>query len=527
MLFGLAWSFVATASAQEWTNDCNQMTIQYRKSPIPYQAFPMSDPKTGRTYQADEEIEITSTGQRKKVKAKELFDRINQIEKALNEMGYTLRVGGQHTLEALNYCADLLNRQHALIRDSLKDFIGDPFSAAWQQKVKDAWKTYTENVIPSWSELEAAAHSSDYYFKFPPVPPVYAPSVPDLKPAPLNVWKEKRWSFEKGDAKKLKVSLAAGFSVKGNDTGLEAAADGLIKGALFDKEKEVLAVNASVTSPGAEAGKATVSFRVMGKDIFPPWTKSILGLDIKDKHEAAVDVSSSYRGALGPIPFKAEIGFKGITGFQWGFNVVPFQAQAYVQPYARAKGYGQAGADIMVAGIGVGGELTFIDVTIPIVGRIAIECSDVAQIVYSLKSDINLEALSGRFYLFAFLDYFFDKVEWQQELLKWTGPKLEKTIFNYEGKLSSLGLVASGDLSAEDFAEMQQSNTLSQRVDALNTAEQDTYNKLAQILGAIHADLMSDQQKNALVQTEIAQNAIQGQKKTLEAWTKTLSSLAY
>lgn len=526
--FGLVWSFFPVASAQDWTSDCNQIEITYRKQPIPYKAFPMSDPRTGRTYQPDEEIEIVVQGTKKKVKARELFDQINLIEKALNEMGYTLRAGGAQTLSALNYCADLLNKQHALIRQSLKDFASDVFSLQWKQKLEDAWKTYSENVLPSWSELEAAAQSSDFYFKFPPVPPVYAPSVPELKPAPLNVKKEKRWSFEKGDPEKLHVSLTAGFAVRGDDkTALEASADGLIKGSVFGKEQEVLSANAYAKSPGHEQGSASASLRVLGKDVFPPWSQKVNAVDLKDQKEAAVDFKLEHRGSLGPIPYKAEIGAKGIAGFQWGFNLVPFQAQAYVQPYAKAVGYGNAGADIFVAGIGVGGELKFIDVVVPIIGRIALECSDVAQIVYSLKSDINLEVLSGRLYIFAFLDYFFDKAEWQEDIIKWTGPKLEKTIFHYEGKLSSLGLVASGDLSAEDFAEMQQASTLTERVDALNTAEQDTYKKLGQALEAIHADLLSDQQKNALVQTEVARAAIQGQDQTLEAWTRTLASLAY
>ena len=217
-----------------------------------------------------------------------------------------------------------------------------------------------------------------------------------MKPAPLNVKKEKRWSFEKGDAKKLMIPLSAGFSVKGDDkTALQAAADGLIEGALFGKEKEVLAVNAQVISPGKEQGSASVSLSVsIGKDVFPPWSKSVAGVNLSDKREAAIDVSTSLRGSLGPIPYKAEVGFKGIAGFQWGFDLVPFQAQTYAQPYAKAKGYGQAGADIMVAGIGVGGELTFIDVVLPIIGRIALECEDVAQIVYSLKADITLESSS-------------------------------------------------------------------------------------------------------------------------------------
>ena len=73
---------------------------------------------------------------------------------------------------------------------------------------------------------------------------------------------------------------------------------------------------------------------------------------------------------------------------------------------------------------------------------------------------------------------------------------------------------------------MQQASTLSQRVEEINRAEQDAHAKLGQALQAIRADLTSDAQKNALVQTEIARTAIQGQEKTLETWTRLLSSLA-
>lgn len=514
--------------------DCSTFEITVTKPRIAFEPFPMEDLETGRPYQPGDLIEFQIDGQTRTMTARDYFSFVNSVESYLSDIGYSLRnFEDATTIKKLFYCAEILQGQDRLIDESLRELFEDPTSFEnWKAKLEASWQVYRDVMIPNWDQIREAGDNQNFDFYFPDPPPVYNPPVPSLEPIPIQFDKEKSWSFQKGEKAKFMVSGSAGYYIKGNKAEVKAGANAALKGAVVGNELNMLDGNVYAQSFGTERAKAGISVKVFGREVWGTQHNSGALWEYKKRVDKTIDKSWTFRATIGPIPVAARVGFRGGVGLDFGVAVVPFQVNAYATPFAFADAYAEAGVDIVIAGGGVGGHLVFIQLAIPIQGNVALQFNDTPELLFSLKADAEITALKGSLYLYV---YFYRPAfripPWKKEKLKydffsWDGFGYKGSIFAYHGKLGRHGLQATGDLSPEDFSEMQAINTLAEWRLAVEELERKAYDLDQEIIGAIEADLAGPNLQNAFNRTAGLMALLDAEDQKTDAWVSRLQQAA-
>ncbi|WP_375767344.1 hypothetical protein NR798_37550 [Archangium gephyra] len=433
---------------------CEELQLN-KKPPIAFNPIPMQNPQTGEPYLPNEEIEIRPG---EKMLAGEFFNQINNLEYDLNQWGYSLRDADISTLSALKTCIDLLQSQRNLILEDIRENGPAPWSVEDRlKKIEAAWKRY-QDQLPSWNELYQKADDESVKVYLPDVPPFSAP-VPEIKRAELKpVFKERAWSFEVGEKSKLWVNAQASLSLNASKIDAVGDARGAINAALMGKwEGEVLSAKAHAQAPTTDTGQLLLEVRGLGSVL---WSKSweAKGIRFDDKLEWPLEYSVDYRFSIGPVPMRARVGFRATAGAKYGYDIVPLQIGAHAVPFAAADAYAQVGADIGVAGAGVGGQLILVQDYVTLQGAARVEFDEEPTLIVELIGTNSLTALSGSLYAYAYVNYLFGRWEGRWDFFRWEGFKRDGNLFNFRWEWSPLGVKATGDLRAEDVMEVNQAN---------------------------------------------------------------------
>lgn len=512
-----------TATRADEPPDCSTTAIENTRDTIAFKPFLMEDPVTGRQYAPDEILTLENDdGEIVQITAQAFFEELNRIELNLNKMGYSIRNDEVHTLAELYYC--YLPEQAEIISEGVRPDTPSTYRKAFWEQLFNEKLEEMKNDLATWVDLYHLKvpdiDEDDYYF--PEVPP-YTPQTPAIKPRPLEVIKEKSWNYEIGE--KSKFYLAGGYGYKAEGSAVEVAASGYGRvdtTILKDLNKSILDAKAGVRSPGSLNGYGFVSIRVFGKEVGAfNWTQPSLKVDGGGKDLYKIDQSLSYRFSIGPVPMKAKVGFRGGVGYRWLLEIAPLQAGASVTPYAHADAYAQAGADVGVASAGVGGKLVLVSAAVPIMGAIAFQYIDQPELVYSLSADADLDALSGELYAYAKINYIWDTWKGKFSLYKWKGFKKTGNIFNYEARYTPAGLIASGDLSADDFVEISEIN----RQRAVEQLEAESSIRSNEVVAYIYEDLIGENSRHAIQGSERLKAILDKEETILRQWGDIIDDL--
>ncbi|WP_437659789.1 hypothetical protein [Sorangium sp. So ce1182] len=457
----------------------------HKKDPIPFRPFEMKKPSSGEGYLPNEEIEIAPG---KKMLARDFFKQVNDLEAKLNQWGYSLHDGGASTLGELDMCMELLRTQVGAIDRDVKDHGPTLWSPErYAKQVDEAWKKYQAQV-PSWDDLYKKADDAKVKVYLPDKPVLSPPASPSRHPDLKPLFKEKTWSTEVGSKSTLWVSPSATLSVTASKTDADVKATGKVLGAFLGVwDGEIVAASAEGKTLGTDQGSLNITVSVVGNTVFSPsWTEK--GLNRKDKKEYSADEGVDYRFAIGPIPMRARVGFTGAVGLQYGFQILPLQVIAYAQPYADTKMYAQVGADIGIAGAGVGGEVTLIKDSFTVQGSTLVKLEDEPTLVVELSGDNEMMALCGRLYFYAYFDYWIDKAKLNFDIWDWDGVDAKANMFDYRWTWTPSGAAVDGkNLSAEDVMEVNAANEDIR----LTQIENNTSQHVHDVMTAVAADVNS------------------------------------
>jgi hypothetical protein len=456
-----------TAHADQF--NCSQIITEHRLPQKPFVPFAISEikhPQTGQPLSLTQEITLESEPGKDPIAmpAGDFLQKINEMEANLSPWGYSLRDTGEVTLGELATCVQLLQSQARSVEERLRKDL--PVAAQldqWTPRFQEAWNRYKSD-LPSWDELQRRANDEAYNTYLPPVPPlaVVPPikSRTELKP----LFKERPWPFNWGEGKDLNVWGEANLKVRASKVEAVATASLTAEGKMLGKNiGQIVSIMAHAESPGTDKLKANFLIFGLGRQVFA-WNHEGGGLNQKDNLAFPLEYVMDYRFSIGPIPMRARAGFQGKIGLAYGYNLTPLRVGAHAMPYARSNVFAQVGADIMIGGAGVGGELTLVNLDIPLTADVFVEWDDEPTVKIDIVGSSELTALAGELYAYAYVYHpkpwppWKDKWQGKWAFFNWSGIVRKGNIFNYHGVLTSAGLVASGDLTASDVAEVQAVN---------------------------------------------------------------------
>lgn len=464
--------------------------FENRKPAIPFQPIPMVDPETGRPYHPNDPIKVDIDGKEQTFRAGDYFKGLNDIEERLSQWGYSIREHGEFSLSGWVQCIDVWEAQAKQIEKAIRQALAKHLLEAdnWREVWDSVLDEYLENR-PSWDEIYRLAEQGSYEVYMPEVA-VFSATKPTIKRKPIEFEKEKSWPWEGGDKNKAYIGFFPYVKFGATKTEAKGEAGIDINGALAGQwDGSVAALKVSAHSPGS--GPLTINMEASAVGM-KPWTKPLAksgSLSFEDEMRSGISHSVDFKFQLGPVPMRAEFGLRGELGLQYGLELYPLQIGSYVQPYAAADAYAQAGADAYVAAIGVGGQLRLIQFTLPIQGTANFEWDEEPLIRLVLSSTADLTLLSGDLYAYAKVNYLVGTWKGKHSFFNWKGFQKTGTIIDYKATYSRSGLIADGDLSPEDLLEQNYIN----RIAALEALEEQAASRSYETVVAVSKDLQTSQ----------------------------------
>ena len=396
------------------------------RMPIPYIPFELKN-NAGLPIDPESMISLPSG---KRITMREYIEKLNNFEKQLNEIGYSLRNDSSIVISRMitdnkfkeqrvqHFPFSVYPRKNDSDLDAYKtinssdDIVFKPYIPATGrddilkgntkknegisgiQTKKDV--VLTRKATPNYSNTLLSTIDEENPF-------IYELGDPSIISGGL--------SFNlKRHAKIYSPNLAA-LSQNRSELNLEATAN--ITGSLFGYNFNLIEVKASLDAPADLSKKKMLVFNVkaVGKtfvDVNPSFTGSTGSISYKESFALSVDQSAGITIPIfGPLNFVGKIGFSGNVGVEYEFKATGIpDISASVKPVAEVKVYAEVGVglgDMFV--IGVGGHLTLIKTDVDLVGSIGIgnlynPTINKFPLIYKISMGLDLTLLSGDFYVF-------------------------------------------------------------------------------------------------------------------------------
>ncbi|MBP6688050.1 MAG: hypothetical protein KA160_09340 [Lacibacter sp.] len=445
----------ATVKSQLSKVDINRSNPKWQAvtgQPIAFVPFTLTD-KNGQSIAPGKLFTLKSG---KQVTAQEYLNRINDIEKKLNQKGKTLRKKENEILsrtvtssnvlagKAANFKVDPPRKSREDVAKMLiaERTVGATILKPYQLYTKEEKDKFESTAfIVSKSGISERRLGSRYPNNFALPPAAYGP----LMPLKLIDDKTHRWwmlgdpaTFEVGiEAELLRYIKIYPVNIDKPETSLSEfkfAAKGKVFGSVFDHRLNLLNASAEYYAPSNATKKMHTKIQVecAGITIFNHFKeydqeKTISGFEGKE-----FDKSFSIKIPIGwGIDFLGTIGAKGRAGFQYRASVMRGTLAAFAQPVVDINGYAEAGIEFLnFIGGGVGGRLTLIKGDVGLQMMAGIWAQSRGQIVLGVdfNYDYSLEMLSGDLYCYFEIDYFFDTYRKEHTLFSWEGFQQQGTV---------------------------------------------------------------------------------------------------
>jgi hypothetical protein len=390
----------------------------------PFKPFEMREAKTGKPIPPNSEITLPNG---KRMTAQQYFEQLNQYEKKLNEMGYSLRDPQEKTkIQESNINKTALQQQASAIAARPKSNSGQPAPAGIQDAQKE---------VAAQSKTEAIRMAA------------LQSALTNVTKAPTKVHTEKAWNYSLGNPSRLSAYFKAKLVLDGTKDVTNVSAEADAGGSVFNYTKSLLRATANINAPKTGTMNAKLDVYVLGSRIYnldqtvnANWSKSDSIYKTLDLH------TPSLRFPIGPISISAKVGVQGSSGVAYFINLKPLSATAWLLPKVNAKAYAQVGIDIGIAGAGVRGNLTFLNYQLFLTGQCSI-IVDAGKLYFFEKyfGSEQIECLQGNLELYAFIYYpCFDwppvcKKEYSWDLWSWNGFTRYDTLFNQTRKTYLIG----------------------------------------------------------------------------------------
>jgi hypothetical protein len=381
----------------------------------PFKPFEMREPKTGKPIPPNSEVTLPNG---KKMTAQQYFEQLNQYEKKLNEMGYSLRDPQEKTLiQESNISKTVLQQQAGRILSRQKSNSGQPAPAG----IQDAQKEVVAQLKTDAIRLAALRAT-----------------LTNVTKVPTKVHTEKAWNYSLGNPSRLSAYFKAKLILDGTKDVTNVSTEADAGGSVFNHTKSLLRITANINAPKTGTMNAKLAAYVLGSSVYnlnqnvnAYWSKSDSIYKTLDLH------TPTLRFPIGPISISAKVGVQGTGGVAYFVGVNALSATGWLLPKVNSKAYAQVGIDIGIAGAGVRGNLTFLNYQLFLTGQVSVIVES-GKLYFFQKyfASEQIEALKGNLELYAFFYYpCFDwppvcKKEYSWDLWSWSGFTRYDTLFN-------------------------------------------------------------------------------------------------
>jgi hypothetical protein len=244
-----------------------------------------------------------------------------------------------------------------------------------------------------------------------------------IKPTLLaNQHYDQNW----GDRNWFAVGLHASLQANADQNVMKTNAAARATGTVLNHDWDIVNIKGLAETPnGMTVQKMHANFvvTVCGDTLINIDNYKDGSLLITDKRSIGVDRGVSFHWVLVVVPIELKLGFHGSAGVSYGFDLAPLKAKALFTPFVNTTAYGQASADLGIASAGVQGVLTLLNASLPIGATVGVETGQqpVLFAEYYIQNTVN--ALSGRLFAFAEIDYWIGSDSWSWDIFKWNGFK--------------------------------------------------------------------------------------------------------
>ena len=416
-----------------------------RRQPIAFKPFEMRDPETGAEIPPDKVLTFPDG---KQAKAGEYYQTLNEVERGLNALGYSLREDWESiTIQESVVNEAALQSQARRIRASVnpnKSFAARSFEDFNREatQIQSGFENLEIASQPGKNPNIAASNSGGVAkvndgavglrnvgrgleinkLNLPPKKPVVAQSV-------------KEYPYSIGDPKLFAGYVNGKLELKGSEENMALLGEAKAGASIFGINADLLRLNGNMNAPrkGNMTGK-------IGLDVLPFGTVYSLSLDgasisKKDAATKTLDATfANFRVMVGPVPVQVKAGAQGSAGFKYYAGLNPASALAELTPFVHSKVYVQAGVDIVVAGAGAAAEMTLVNYDLSMYGGVRLwvqtpegQTKPMLGIRQQYQIAHKLEMLNGSAYAYAYI-YVpkfgvppWKKKEWRWDIWKWNG----------------------------------------------------------------------------------------------------------
>lgn len=404
--------------------DPNKVKVN-KRAPIPFVKIEMKDHRTGKPIAPDTIVTLRNG---KRVTAKQYFDAINEFEKGLNAIGYSLR--NHRTGETIQEMAVDQTRLKAQARRLAATHNGTTVQA------KSIRSLQIEQQEQAKTDSQRLAKLVDFGRYLGGVK--YHP--------PRTVHTTKAWdSGQLGEPGLLTVSANANLSLDGSVDATKVNTEANAGCSIIGIDMNILRATGNVSAPKTGTMNAKINASVLGNTILnidqntnANWTKT-------DNLSRGFKKGVEWNFTFLHIPMSVEVGADVNAGVLYFVGVRPVSATARISPVIRSNVYAQAAfepeIDIGIASagaeLGVEGKLTLLNDDMELLGNLQlnVDYSGKPYFFELYYGTNNFEALSGSLNLYvkfcgSFLWWDDCSEPYEHRLFAWQGFKGSSTLFS-------------------------------------------------------------------------------------------------
>lgn len=228
----------------------------------------------------------------------------------------------------------------------------------------------------------------------------------------------------------IDASMTATPSTGTAEKRVEAYADGKVYAVAFGSQKEIVRGRAEVSGQQGGNNSGTARLYAMGQQI---WSGNLYySFEITPINWSRTFFSVSKRFMVGPVPVNVAASISGGLKLTVSGQIGPTVAKLSANAGGWSNANASAGVDIVIAGIGVEGSLTLINVTLPAYAELF---WPFYSLDWTLKANLNLNTLSGTLKLWVRVGFWFFKKTWRLTIAEWSGITRNWVLYSNTGSL--------------------------------------------------------------------------------------------
>ncbi|TQF14906.1 hypothetical protein FJV41_16505 [Myxococcus llanfairpwllgwyngyllgogerychwyrndrobwllllantysiliogogogochensis] len=226
----------------------------------------------------------------------------------------------------------------------------------------------------------------------------------------------------------LNALLTAETATINADKKVVAVADGRLFAAVFSSEHDVVRGRAQVVGQNGGDNSGTAALYVLGQEV---WSTSLYATYSPPPiNWSRTFFSASKTFMVGPVPITVKASLSGGVKLAVQGLIGPTVARLSAIPGGWSNVAASASVDVIIVAFGVEGSLALINATLPASGEVF---WPVCTLDWKLKTDLDLNTLSGTLKAFARVRILFFKKTWWVTIAQWAGITHKRTLLGIEG----------------------------------------------------------------------------------------------